>query len=88
MLDIKRIRKDKEEVLKALEKRHGNFPFGFKIKTVQTNNRKDFCNNPGQTESAFERVLRYLGIEYIRTRPYSPWQNGVVEHRRPIRLPR
>lgn len=26
MLDIKRIRKDKEEVLKALEKRHGNFP--------------------------------------------------------------
>ena len=24
-------------------------------------------------------MLRYLGIEYIRTRPYSPWQNGVVE---------
>ncbi|MDY6064723.1 MAG: serine--tRNA ligase [Finegoldia sp.] len=26
MLDIKRIRKDKDEVLKALEKRHGNYP--------------------------------------------------------------
>ena len=41
--------------------------------------KREFCNDPGQTESAFERVLRYLGIEYIRTRPYSPWQNGVVE---------
>ena len=27
----------------------------------------------------FENVLRQLGIEHIRTRPYSPWQNGVVE---------
>ena len=53
--------------------------FGFKIKTVQTDNGREFCNDRGQTESAFERVLRYLGIEYIRTRPYSPWQNGVVE---------
>ena len=46
---------------------------------MQTDNGREFCNDPGQTESAFERVLRYLGIEYIRTRPYSPWQNGVVE---------
>ena len=46
---------------------------------MQTDNGREFCNDRGQTESAFERVLRYLGIEYIRTRPYSPWQNGVVE---------
>ena len=62
------------KMMKTLEE-----DFGFKIKTVQTDNGRDFCNDPGQTESAFERVLRYLGIEYIRTRPYSPWQNGVVE---------
>ena len=24
-------------------------------------------------------MLRRLRIEHIRTRPYSPWQNGVVE---------
>ncbi len=30
-------------------------------------------------ESLFEKSLRQLGIKYIRTRPYSPWQNGVVE---------
>lgn len=23
--------------------------------------------------------MEYLEIEYIKTRPYSPWQNGVVE---------
>ena len=27
----------------------------------------------------FERVIESLRIEYIRTRPYSQWQNGVVE---------
>lgn len=26
-----------------------------------------------------KKVLEYLEIEYIKTRPYSPWQNGVVE---------
>ena len=30
-------------------------------------------------KSVFEKVVRNLGIEHIRTRPYSPWQNGVVE---------
>ena len=32
-----------------------------------------------QKKSLFERVIESLRIEYIRTRPYSPWQNGVVE---------
>ena len=32
-----------------------------------------------QKKSLFERVIESLRIEYIRTRPYSPQQNGVVE---------
>lgn len=62
------------KMLKTLEAE-----FGFKIKTVQTDNGREFCNDREKKESAFEKVLRYLGIKYIRTRPYSPWQNGVVE---------
>lgn len=62
------------KMLKTLEKK-----FGFKIKTIQTDNGKEFCNDMDQKKSAFEKVMEYLGIEYIRTRPYSPWQNGVVE---------
>ena len=31
------------------------------------------------TESKRSYSLKKLGIEYIRTRLYSPWQNGVVE---------
>lgn len=62
------------KMLKTIEQ-----DFGFKINTVQTDNGKEFCNDREQKQSAFEKVLEYLGIEYIRTRPYSPWQNGVVE---------
>lgn len=62
------------KMLKTLEAE-----FGFKIRTVQTDNGREFCNDREKKESAFEKVLRYLGIKYIRTRPYSPWQNGVVE---------
>lgn len=61
-------------MLKTLEK-----DFGFKVKTVQTDNGREFCNNREEKKSAFEKILEYLGIEYKRTRPYSPWQNGVVE---------
>ena len=61
-------------MLKTLEEE-----FGFKIKTVQTDNGSEFCNDRGRKESLFEKSLRQLGIKYIRTRPYSPWQNGVVE---------
>ena len=53
--------------------------FGFKIKMIQTDNGRKFCNDREEKKSAFEKVLEYLGIEYIRTRPYSPWQNGKVE---------
>lgn len=62
------------KMLKTLEK-----DFGFKIKTVQTDNGREFWNDIGQKKSAFEEVLESLKIEYIRTRPYSPWQNGIVE---------
>ena len=30
-------------------------------------------------ENKRSHYLKKLGIEYIRTRPYSPWQNGIVE---------
>lgn len=62
------------KMLKTLEKE-----FGFKIKTIQTDNGREFCNEREQKKSLFEKVVKKLGIEYIRTRPYSPWQNGVVE---------
>lgn len=61
-------------MVKTLEKE-----LGFKVKTVQTDNGREFCNNIEEKKSSFEKVLEYLGIEYKRTRPYSPWQNGVVE---------
>ena len=62
------------KMLKTLEK-----DFGFKIKTILTDNGREFCNDREQKKSLFEKVRKKLGIEYIRTRPYSPWQNGVVE---------
>lgn len=61
-------------MLKTLEKE-----IGFKVKVVQTDNGREFCNDREEKKSAFEKELEKLGIEYKRTRPYSPWQNGVVE---------
>lgn len=54
---------------------------GFKIHTVQTDNGREFTNDPEQKEreSLFEEVLRLKGIQHKKTRPYSPWQNGKVE---------
>ena len=52
---------------------------GFKIKTVQTDNGREFVNETLEKESMFEIKLKELNIEYKRTRPYSPWQNGKVE---------
>lgn len=61
-------------MLKTLEKE-----IGFKVKVVQTDNGREFCNDREEKKSAFEKELEKLEIEYKRTRPYSPWQNGVVE---------
>lgn len=61
-------------MLKTLEKE-----IGFKVKVVQTDNGREFCNDREEKKSAFEKELEKLGIEYKRTRPYSPWQNRVVE---------
>ena len=55
--------------------------FGFKIKTIQTDNGREFCNDREQKKSLFEKVMKKLGIEYIRTRPYSPWQNVERSHK-------
>ena len=60
--------------LYSLEKR-----MGFKIKTIQTDNGREFCNDTDKAQSLFQIVLERLGIRHKRTRPYSPWQNGVVE---------
>ena len=53
---------------------------GFKIKTVQTDNGSEFTNSEEKSRrSLFENVLDKLGIKHVKTRPYSPWQNGKVE---------
>ena len=54
---------------------------GFKIKLVQTDNGLEFVNDSDKTskKSRFEEYLENMGIEHKRIRPYSPWQNGIVE---------
>src|SRR5690606_8615625 len=49
---------------------------GFKVKLVQTDNGREFVNDPDQTDkkSRFEDYLEKPGIDHRRTRPYSPWQ--------------
>lgn len=54
---------------------------GFKIHLIQTDNGSEFVNlsNGSKKETLFEDTLRKLKIAHKRTRPYSPWQNGIVE---------
>lgn len=54
---------------------------GFKVDLVQTDNGLEFINDADRTskKSRFQKVLESLGIKHKRTRPYSPWQNGIVE---------
>lgn len=54
---------------------------GFKIQMVQTDNGREFRNDPevSKVKSIFEEILESKGIKYKHTRPYSPWQNGKVE---------
>ena len=61
------------EFIKTLEEK-----MGFPIKTVQTDNGTEFCNDNGKL-SGFQKELMKLGICHKRTAPYSPWQNGCVE---------
>lgn len=54
---------------------------GFKIECIQTDNGSEFMsvhpNSKGRT--IFQLVLDAFSIQHIHTRPYSPWQNGIVE---------
>ena len=54
---------------------------GFKIDLVQTDNGLEFVNDQEITKkkTRFEIFLEKLGIKHHRIRPYSPWQNGIVE---------
>ncbi|NLD16141.1 MAG: transposase [Tissierellia bacterium] len=54
---------------------------GFKVKLVQTDNGSEFANDTEITnkKSRFQKFLEIRGIKHKRTRPYSPWQNGIVE---------
>ena len=49
--------------------------FGFRIKTVQTDNGREFTNDPEVTtkKTIFEQKLEEKGIKHIKTSPYSPW---------------
>ena len=64
------------EFLKRLE--HN---MGFEVKLVQTDNGLEFINDPDKTDkkSRFQKQLKRMGIKHKRIRPYSPWQNGIVE---------
>ena len=46
---------------------------GFKIKKIQSDNGREFTNAENGKKTLFELKLEELGIEYMRTRPYSPW---------------
>lgn len=54
---------------------------GFKVKLVQTDNGLEFVNDQDITnkKTRFEKYLEKLDIKHKRIRPYSPWQNGIVE---------
>ena len=64
------------EFLKKLEDN-----LGFKIELVQTDNGLEFVNDLDVTKkkTRFEKQLEKMKIKHKRTRPYSPWQNGIVE---------
>ena len=53
--------------------------FRFKIKQYRQTTEESFVMIESKRSHCLERVIESLRIEYIRTRPYSPWQNGVVE---------
>ena len=46
--------------------------FRFKIKTIQTDNGREFCNDREQKKSLFEKVMKKLGIEYIKNKTVFP----------------
>lgn len=62
--------------LRTLEER-----IGFKIQLIQTDNGTEFVNvHPTSIkDTLFENTLAKLDIEHKLIRPYSAWQNGVVE---------
>ncbi len=59
--------------------------YPFKIKTIQTDNGMEFTNrlNWNKTmqgkETLFEKIIKELGIEYRKIKPYTPKENGKVE---------
>lgn len=54
----------------------------FSIDLVQTDNGLEFVNDPDKTakKSRFQKTLEEMNIKHHRIRPYSPWQNRIVEH--------
>lgn len=64
------------EFLKRLEDK-----LGFEITLVQTDNGFEFVNDLEVTakKTRFEKQLEKMKIKHKRIRPYSPWQNGIVE---------
>ena len=54
---------------------------GFKVEIVQTDNGIEFVNDQDITnkKTRFEKYLEKLDIKHKWIRPYSPWQNGIVE---------
>lgn len=59
--------------------------YGFKIKTIQTDNGFEFTNRLSWNKSSrnektmFERTLEKLDIKHRKIKPYTPKENGKVE---------
>ena len=54
---------------------------GFPVRIIQVDNGSEFVNDGDKTSKIgrFQKVAEGMGMEVMRTRPYSPWQNGKVE---------
>lgn len=54
---------------------------GFPIGMIQADNGLEFVHDEDKTDkaSAFKLTAKEPGLEILKTRPYSPWQNGKVE---------
>lgn len=63
--------------LQSLEKK-----MGFKVNIIQVDNGAEFVNDEERTDklSLFQKIAESLGMQIRKTRPYSSWQNGKVEH--------
>lgn len=69
--------RNKDEVIDKFKeyKSHVENQTGYRIKTLQSDNGKEFCN------AQMEDLLKQNGIQRRLTAPYTPQQNGIAERK-------